>query len=78
MSRITTNHTMNLATFFHVGFSEFCDIDLEQMDAELSGADIKLTEQEAHNIILFRKLPEEVKHTIRFLITAAVAYRKED
>lgn len=62
--------THRIASYFGVSFSEFCDTDLELLDSDLSGEELQLTAREAQNIRLFRKLPDEVKDMIRYILIA--------
>ena len=66
--------TKRVARFFDVPYSDFCNVDLERMDADMASAELHLTEQEAHSIIQFRKLDETSKQVFRELILALVAY----
>ena len=60
-----------VADFFGVSFIEFCDVDIEKLDTELSSGSLKITESEAQNLLMFRALPDEIKGMIRYTIIFA-------
>ena len=63
---IPVRATHRISEFFGVGFAEFCDLDLEQVDSR----DIHLSDSEIEYLIMFRQLPDEIKQLVRYTITS--------
>ena len=59
--------TKRLAKHFGVTYSDFCNEDLEKLDAEF-GTPLHLSAIERQNIMLFRELPDDMKDMIRQMI----------
>lgn len=60
-----------IADFFAVDYNEFCDTDLERMDRKITGEEIRLSDSEVENILLFRELPDNVKEWFRYMVRQA-------
>lgn len=59
-----------IAAYFHVPYEEFCDIDLEKRDSDLTGGN-PLTIDEIQSVLKFRALSSETKAAIRAAISTA-------
>lgn len=67
---VTVPYAKKIAAYFEVDFEEFCDVDLEKRDLELTGGS-PLTVNEIQSVLKFRTLSDETKSAIRAAINAA-------
>lgn len=63
--------TKMIAKYFGVEYGVFCDDDLERLDRKIKGVDIRLSDSEAENLVLFRELPDHVKEWFRYMVRQA-------
>ena len=63
---IPKSRSQEICAYFGVSYHDFCDEDLELLEAETD--DLVLTPVEKHNVKVFRRLPEELKNAIRCII----------
>ena len=67
---VTVPHARKIAKYFGIDFEEFCDVDLEKRDLELTGGN-PLTIDEIQSVLKFRAIPELTKNAIRAAINTA-------
>lgn len=60
-----------ISEYFDVDYKEFCLDDLERMNRKIKGEDIRLSDTEAENLMLFRELPDNVKEWFRYMVKQA-------
>lgn len=70
---IPKSRTQDLARFFGVSYTDFCDVDLEHSENMFV-----LTASERQNILMFRELPENIKDVIRRAVKAEYENLKGD
>lgn len=63
--------TKKIAAYFGVAYEAFCDTDLERLDRKVTAEDIRLSDSEAENLMLFRELPDKVKDMFRYMVKQA-------
>lgn len=68
---IPRSRTQELADFFGVSYSDFCDEDFEHLADLTKQGKVTLTTSETQSILMFRALPPEVKKLIRMAIRVA-------
>lgn len=64
---MSKNRSLEICAFFKVSYKDFCDEDFEELDKKYDKP-LKLSAIERQNIVLFRELPEDIKHSIRQMI----------
>ena len=70
---IPKSRTQDLARFFGVTYTDFCDVDLERTDDTF-----ELTASERENFVKYRALPEHVKDIIRIAVNKEYENLKGD
>lgn len=71
---IPKSRSMEIAKFFGVDYSAFCDVDLELEELE----HLELTDSERQNFKKYRQLPENIKELIRLAVTVEYDNMKGD
>ena len=57
-----------IASYFGLGYEEYCYVDMELFEQSVDDEKIRLTASEKKSLLMFRKLPENVKKLIRYAI----------